>query len=164
MRSAFLSAAAVLLVLAGDAEARELRVCADPNNLPFSNQRGEGFENRIAEIVAEELGATVAYTWWAQRRGFVRNTVNAGACDLIPGTVFGADGLRTSRPYYRSSYVFLTRADRGPDVESLDDPALRTATIGVQLVGDDGSNTPPAHALARRGVVNNVRGFMVYGD
>ncbi len=164
MRSAFPSAASILLVLAGSTQARELRVCADPNNLPFSNERGEGFENRIVAIVAEELGATVAYTWWAQRRSFLRNTLNAGLCDLIPGTVFGADMLRTSRPYYRSSYVFLTRAESGLDVKSFDDPALKTAIIGVQLVGDDGSNTPPAQALARRGIVDNVRGFMVYGD
>lgn len=165
MCSAFLSAALVGLLLAvSAADARELRVCADPNNLPFSNERGEGFENKIAEILAEELDAELAYIWWAQRRGFVRNTVDAGLCDLVPGTVFGSDMLRSSRPYYRSTYVFVTRADRDFSVASLDDPALRTAVVGVQLIGDDGANSPPAHALARRGIVQNVRGYTVYGN
>src|SRR5215207_3066552 len=62
-----------------------LRVCADPNNLPFSNRRGEGFENRLAELIARDLGARVEYTWWAQRRGYVRNTLRSGKCDLWPG-------------------------------------------------------------------------------
>jgi mxaJ protein len=144
--------------------ARELHVCADPNNLPFSNQAGEGFENRIMAILARDLGAEVTYTWHAQRRGFVRETLKAGLCDVIPGTAAGMDMLRTTAPYYRSFYVFTARADRGLHPESLDDPLLRELTIGVQLVGDDGANPPPAHALARRGLARNLRGYMVYGD
>jgi mxaJ protein len=145
--------------------ARELRVCADPNNLPFSNAAGEGFENRIVELLARELGAQVRYTWWAQRRGAVRNTLNAGDCDVIPGTASSAGITGTTDPYYRSTYVFVSRADRGlGSLASLDDPRLRTLRIGVQLVGDDGANPPPAMSLARRGIVDNVRGFMVYGD
>ena len=151
------------LLAAGAAGARELRVCADPNNLPFSNEAGEGFENQISELLAEELGAQLRYTWWAQRRGFLRNTLKAGMCDLVPGTPSNMEGLRTTAPYYRSTYVFVTRAD-GPEIASYNDPVLREARIGVHLIGDDGSNTPPAHALARRGVVDNVRGFMIYGD
>ncbi|MFL6861615.1 MAG: substrate-binding domain-containing protein [Allosphingosinicella sp.] len=143
---------------------RELKVCADPNNLPFSNAKGEGFENRIVELVARDLGARVRYTWWAQRRGNVRNTLNAGACDLIPGVGSNVDMLGTTRPYYRSTYVAVTRADRHLGIASFDDPRLKALRIGVQLIGDDGANTPPAHALARRGIVANVRGFMVYGD
>jgi mxaJ protein len=143
---------------------RVLRVCADPNNLPFSNDKGEGFENRIVELLAKDLGAQVRYLWWAQRRGFVRNTLNAGDCDLIPGIATGMERVATTRPYYRSTYVFVTRADRGLDIASFDDPRLRTLTVGVQMVGDDFSNTPPAHALARRGVVENVRGYTLYGD
>ncbi len=162
MCSAFLRAALLLLLLPAAAQARELRVCADPNNLPFSNQRGEGFENRIVEILADELKAQVTYTWWAQRRGFVRNTIDAGLCDIVPGIVTGFDMLRTTRPYYRSGYVFVTRSDRDLAIASLDDPVLRTVTIGIQLVGDD--NPPPAHALARRGITRNVRGYSVYGD
>jgi mxaJ protein len=154
---------AAWLTLAGGVEARELRVCADPANLPASNERREGFENRIVEILAKDLGATVAYTWWAQRRGFIRNTLNSGVCDLIPGVPSGLEMLRTTDPVFRSAYTFVTRQD-GPQITSLDDPALRDLKVGVQLVGDDGFNTPPAHALARRGIVGNVRGYRVIAD
>ena len=141
---------------------RILRICADPNNLPFSNTAGEGFENRIAGIIARELGATVQYRWWPQRRGFVRNTLNAHRCDVVMGIAREVELVRTTAPYYRSSYVIVTR--RGTHVRSLDDPALRHLRIGVQLVGDDGASTPPALALARRGITNNVVGYTVYGD
>jgi mxaJ protein len=145
------------------AQARELRVCADPNNLPFSNKRGEGFENRIVAIVAKELGAHVSYVWWAQRRGFIRNTLKAGLCDLIPGAPAALDMLRTTVPYYRSSYVFVTREGE-PAVTSFDEPRLHDLRIGVQLIGDDGANSPPAAALARRGIGEQLSGFPVYGD
>jgi mxaJ protein len=151
------------LVFATIADARELRVCADPNNLPFSNERGEGFENKIAELIADELGVTLSYTWWAQRRGFIRNTLNTGSCDLVTGTTNGIEMLRTTLPYYRSGYAFVTRQD-GPKVSSLDDPILHNLRIGIQLVGEDGANPPPSEALARRGIVDNVRGYLVYGD
>jgi mxaJ protein len=157
----------VLLCLSGcgaSGSARELRVCSDPNNLPFSNQRGEGFENRLAQLLASELDATVRYTWWPQRRGFIRNTLGAGKCDVIMGMTQDAEQVLTTRPYYRSSYVFVYRKDRGLRVRSLDDPALRTLRIGVQLVGDDYANTPPVHALTRRGIVGNLVGFSVFGD
>jgi mxaJ protein len=161
-------AALILGIVVGSSAhtaSRELRVCADPNNLPFSNKDGSGFENRIVLIVARELHATVVYTWWAQRRGFIRETLLSGRCDLIPGTIAGNDMLKTTQPYYRSSYVFLTRHnDDTHHISSLDDPLLRTKIIGVQLIGDDGSNPPPAHALARRGLANNLRGYPVYGD
>jgi mxaJ protein len=143
---------------------RELRVCADPNNLPFTNQRLEGFENRIAAIVAADLGASVHYTWWAQRRGFFRNTLAAGKCDVVMGVPASFEMALPTRPYYRSSYVFVSRKDRNLNVRSFDDPALRSLIIGVQLVGDDSSNTPPAHALSRRGITHNVRGYTLYGD
>jgi mxaJ protein len=146
------------------ATARDLRVCADPNNLPFSNKAGEGFENKIASLIAKDLHADVKYTWWAQRRGFVRNTLKAGDCDLWPGVAAGMEMLTTTEPYYRSSYVFVSRAADSLDVRSFDDPRLRTLSVGVQMVGNDAMNTPPAHALARRGITQNVRGFMLYGD
>lgn len=145
-------------------EERVLRVCADPNNMPFSNDRREGFENRIVDLVARDLGARVEYVWWAQRRGFLRSTLKEGRCDLVPGIASGVEAVATTRPYYRSSYVFVSAAAEGPPVESLDDPRLRDLVIGVQMIGDDFSNSPPAHGLARRGLVANVRGFMVYGD
>ena len=144
--------------------AEPLRVCADPNNLPFTNARGQGFENRIAELLARDLGTTVDYTWWAQRRGFLRNTLNARRCDLVMGLPTSMETAQTTRPYYRSSYVFVTRRARHLDVTSFDDRRLRRLRIGVPLVGGDGANAPPAHALARRGVVANVTGYSVFGD
>jgi len=161
MRAAFVLP---LLLLAATASARELRVCADPNNLPYSNERRDGFENRIIALLATDLGADVRYTWWAQRRGFLRNTLLANHCDVVAGVASSMGMLGTTDPYYRSSYVFVSRADRNLDVRSLDDSRLKQWTIGVQLVGDDGANTPPAHALTRRGIARNVRGYTVYGD
>jgi len=141
-----------------------LRVCSDPNNLPFSNVRQEGFENRLADLIARDAGTRVEYTWWAQRRGFLRNTLNAGVCDVVIGYPEGGDMVRTSTPYYRSTYVFVTRRSRRLRIQSFDDERLRRLRIGVQLVGDDGADTPPAHALSPRGVIANVVGFSVYGD
>ena len=146
------------------APAASLRVCADPNNLPFSNQRGEGFENQIAQVLARDLHTNVTYTWWAQRRGYLRNTVNANTCDVWLGVPTGLGNLVTTRPYYRSTYVFVTRARDGLRIRSFDDPQLRNLRIGVQLVGDDGVNTPPAHALTRRHIITNVRGFHLESD
>ena len=143
---------------------RVLRVCADPNNLPFSDSAGRGFENRLAELVAADLGATVRYTWWAQRRGFIRNTLGAGACDLVPGVPATFDPVATTAPYYRSTYVFVTRKSLLPAMESFDDPRLRRLRIGVHLIGDDYANPPPVSALARRGIVRNVEGYSIYGD
>lgn len=144
--------------------ARLLRVCADPNNLPFSNQRLEGFENELAKLIASEMNAAVTYEWWAQRRGFVRNTLRAGKCDVILGVPSSFELALATRPYYRSSYVFVTRADRKLDITSLDDERLKKLRVGVQLVGDDGATTPPALALARRGAIDNVVGYTVFGD
>ena len=141
-----------------------LRVCADPNNLPFSNDREEGFENELARLIAADLGKTVEYTWWAQRRGFVRNTLREGLCDVITGIATSHELVLATRPYYRSTYVFATRVDRDLDIRSFDDPRLRTLTVGVHLIGDDGANAPPAHALTRRGIVRNLRGYSIYGD
>jgi mxaJ protein len=141
-----------------------LRVCSDPNNLPFSNSKGEGFENKLADLLARDLGTAVEYTWWAQRRGFLRNTLNAGSCDVVMGYPSHADPVLTTRPYYRSTYVFVTRRASRLDIRSFDAPQLRRLRIGVQLVGDDGANSPPAHALSRRGIIDNVRGYTVYGD
>ncbi|HEX8720029.1 MAG TPA: substrate-binding domain-containing protein [Pyrinomonadaceae bacterium] len=147
-----------------DRPAGVLRVCADPNNLPFSNERGEGFENKIAELLAADLHERLEYTWWAQRRGFFRNTLRAGACDVVVGVPSSFELAATTAPYYRSTYVFVYRKGRGVSVRSFDDAVLRDVRVGVQLVGDDGANTPPAHALAARGVVQNVRGYTLYGD
>jgi mxaJ protein len=143
---------------------RVLRVCADPNNLPFSSARRDGLEDRIARVLADELGAELHYTWWAQRRGFFRNTLKAGTCDVVIGVPRGHGMVATSKPYYRSTYAFVTR--RGavqPPIAGFSDARLRTLRVGVPLVGDDGANPPPVHALASRGVVTNVTGYTVFG-
>ena len=141
-----------------------LRVCADPDNLPFTNARGEGFENRLADLLARDLGTHVEYTWWAQRRGFLRQTLKAGRCDVVIGLPTAVTAAWATRPYYRSSYVFVDRRDRGRAIRSLDDPRLRGLRIAVPLVSDDGANAPPAHALTRRGLAANLVRFSVLGD
>lgn len=171
MRVTGLVALATLAAVAACARAKTevaeqpvLRVCADPNNLPFTNDKLEGFENRIAELVARDMGARLAYTWFPQRRGFIRNTLRAGTCDVVMGIPSSFELAWATAPYYRSTYVFLTRADRKLRLESFDDSALRRLRIGVHLIGDDYANAPPAHALSKRGIVRNVSGYTVYGD
>ena len=154
----------LLCTITLQAESKTLRVCSDPNNLPFSNQRGEGFENQLAQLIARDLGMRVEYFWWAQRRGFVRNSLKAEKCDVIVGVPSSFELALTTRPYYRSSYVFVTRRDRKLGIVSLDDARLHSLKIGVQIIGDDYANTPPAHALSNRGIVGNVSGYLVYGD
>ncbi|MCS6924610.1 MAG: substrate-binding domain-containing protein [Candidatus Binatia bacterium] len=140
------------------------RVCADPNNLPFSNRKQEGFENKIAALLAHELGRELVYTWWPQRRGFIRNTLNAGLCDVVMGVPSTYDPVLTTQPYYRSTYVFVYPQQAGYEVTSLDDPLLRRLKIGVHLIGDDYANSPPAHALSAKGIVTNVVGYSIFGD
>jgi mxaJ protein len=148
---------------AAAAPVSQLKVCADPYNLPASNQQLEGFENKIAALVARDLGASVSYVWWGQRRGFVRNTMNAtlkeGRCEVMIGVPAGYDLVRTTKPYYRSTYVFVYPKSKGWHLKSLDDPILKKLKIGVHLLGDDYANPPPVHELSKRGVVGNVVGF-----
>jgi mxaJ protein len=159
-----LSVIAIGIVGAASIPRSPLRVCADPNNLPFSNERGEGFENKLADAVAEDMGTAVEYTWWPQRRGFIRNTLQAGVCDVVMGVPRGFELASTTRPYYRSTYVFVSRRSRGLSLASLEDPRLKTLRIGVQMIGDDFANSPPAHALSARGIIGNVVGYSVLGD
>jgi len=144
---------------------RVLRVCADPAGMPFSSERRDGFENEVAELLARDLGARLEYTWWVQRRGFFRNTLNASRCDVVVGAPRGLDLARTTKPWYRSTYAFVSRQDQHlGDLRSIDDPRLRELRIGVPLAGDDGANPPPLHALARRGIIDQVRGFHLYDE
>ncbi|MGZ8219208.1 quinoprotein dehydrogenase-associated putative ABC transporter substrate-binding protein, partial [Methylomagnum sp.] len=106
----------------------------------------------------------VRYTWWAQRRGFIRHTLSAGQCDVVMGVPSGFDMVLTTQPHYRSTYALVYRKDAGYRLSSLDDPRLRDLRIGLHFIGDDYSNPPPAEALARRGIVNNVIGYSIYGD
>lgn len=164
-RAAFAMLAVVTAGAAGRAHAKEpLRVCADPNNLPFSNDKGAGFENRIATLLARDMGTTVEFSWRPQMRGFVRKGLKAGACDVYMGVPASFGPLLTTAPYYRSTYVMVYRAGGPVHVRSLDDRALRTLTVGVHMIGDDYQNTPPAQALAARGIIDNVRGYPIVGD
>ncbi|HYJ33492.1 MAG TPA: substrate-binding domain-containing protein [Candidatus Binatia bacterium] len=142
---------------------RTLCVCADPNNLPFSNDKEQGFENEIAKLVAKDLGRDLRYYWWAQRRGFIRNTLNAHACDVVLGLPAHFELALTTRPYYRSTYVFVTRRDRNLALRSLDDARLRSLRIGAHMIGDDYASLPPVQALARRGITG-ITGYSIYGD
>lgn len=148
--------------IAAGLHAAELRVCADPNNLPFSNRQQQGFENRVAELLARDLGATLHYTWLLERRNYVRNTLQAGRCDVLLGVPSGMENVLTTRPYYRSEYVLVYRSDRGLKIDSLYDPALAKLRIGVHIM--DENYAPPAFVLARRGIVSNIVPFSLYGE
>jgi quinoprotein dehydrogenase-associated probable ABC transporter substrate-binding protein len=142
-----------------------LRVCADPHNLPFSNERKEGFDNRIAALIAAELGDSLAYLWWPQRRGFIRNTLRARECDVVFGLPQGFDPVMPTRAYYRSTYHLVYPAERKLNLKSLDDAALRELRIGAHFIGEDYTHTPPVHALLARGIFANVKGFSTfYGE
>lgn len=137
-----------------------LRVCADPNNLPFSNRQAQGFENKLAELFAAQLGAKLEYTWWAERKSFLKNSLEAGRCDLVIGLPASLSSVATTRPYYQSAYVFVSRHDRNLHITSLNDPRFSEWRVGVHVVGDD--YAPPAAALARRGIVGNITGFSLF--
>jgi mxaJ protein len=143
------------------AKRRTLSVCADPNNLPFSNAGGAGFENKLAELLAQDLNERLVYTWWSERKGFVRNTLQSGRCDILLGLPKGFPGVLTTEPYYRSTYVFVSRRARGLQLHSLDSPVLRRMRIGIHVVGDD--YAPPAQLLASHGMINNIVGFSLFG-
>jgi quinoprotein dehydrogenase-associated probable ABC transporter substrate-binding protein len=138
-----------------------LRVCADPNNLPFSNQQKQGFENKLAEMFAAQLNAKLEYTWWVERKSFLKNSLEAGRCDLVMGLPASLTSVATTKPYYQSTYVFVSRHDRNLHVTSLSDPRLAEWHVGVHVVGED--YAPPAAALARRGITANVIGFSLFG-
>jgi mxaJ protein len=131
------------------AEPKVLRVCADPDNLPFSNDKSEGFENKIAELVTQDLGARLSYTWWPHQRGMVRRTLNEDLCDVLIGIPKGYDLVLWTMPYYRTAYVMASMKERALQLTSLDDPRLSQLKIGVHV------NTPPHDALTQRGLVGD---------
>jgi quinoprotein dehydrogenase-associated probable ABC transporter substrate-binding protein len=158
-------AAAISAASAEESSSNPFRVCADPNNLPFSNQARAGFEDKLAQIIAADLSRPLAYVWHPQRRAFIRDTLKAGRCDAVMGVPAELAAVTASRPYYRSAYVFVYRPDHGLDgLSSMRDRRLKDVSIGVQLIGDDGYNTPPAHALSAQGIVDNLVGYTIYGD
>jgi len=125
-----------------------LRVCADPNLLPFSNDKLEGFENRIAAMIGEELGVPVVYTWWPQTIGFVRNTLRARKCDLVMGAASGDGLMQNTNPYYRSVYSLIYRESANLQVKGISDPALRDLRFGVV------AKTPGATLATMNHIVN----------
>ncbi len=140
---------------------KTLRVCADPNNLPFSNDKGEGFENRIAEFLAKKLGKDLAYTYYPGATGFVRNTLNAHLCDVILGMPQGNDLVQTTNPYYRTTYAIVTRAGSELDgVKALDDPRLKEKPRRIGLV----ANTPPGNVLAMNDLMASVKPYALMVD
>jgi mxaJ protein len=140
----------------------QLRVCADPDNLPFSNRLQQGFENHIAELLARDMHVRLTYEWQRMGRGFVREYLGKARCDMVVGIPANFSQLLTTHPYYRSTYVFVSRRTAQVRPASLNDPALHRMKVGVQVLDDD--YAPPAHALARRGMQANIVGFETTGD
>jgi mxaJ protein len=139
-----------------------LRVCADPDNLPFSDAKGGGFENKLAELVAGDLGERVSYTWVGQGQDPVK-ALQAGQCDVVMGIPTQLGRIDTTTPYYWSSYVFVSRADRGLDITSVKDARLKQLKIGVDEVRGDRFATPPAHMLGNEGLAQNILGYPIGG-
>ena len=143
------------------AQERRLRVCADPNNMPYSNEAREGIENRLAELLANSLHRQVTYTWWAERKQFLKYSLGAGMCDVVMGVPPEIESVATTRPYYTSTYVFVERADRGLKIASLNDPRLEQLRIGIHIAGEN--YTPPAHLLATRGIAKQLVPYRLTG-
>jgi mxaJ protein len=141
-----------------------LRVCAEPGNLPYSNVQQQGFENRLAQLVAQDLGRKLEYVWTAEIGDFLGKTLNARRCDVIMGLPSGIGDAQTTHPYYRSSYVFVSRRDRRLHVSSFDDPVLKKLRIGLHVIGGDDGVFPPAAALIHRGLRRNIKWYRAYPD
>jgi len=160
MCSHFLRLLLLLLALSVSSFA-QLKVCADPDNLPFSNRAQQGFENKIAQLLARNLHTTVEYTWQRMGRGFVREVLNKHRCDVLLGVPQNFPAVLTTSPYYRSSYMFVTRSDRDVHLASFDESQLKNMKIGVQVLSEE--YAPPAQALGRRGLIANIVGFETRG-
>jgi len=146
---------------AQSAESHSLRVCADPDNMPFSDEKGEGFENKLAELIAQKLDAQLEYTWFTESSGYIPNTVGSDACDLVMGYAQGTGLIEDTNPYYYTSYVLIYRQG-DPNLEGVDrlsDPRLKNKRIGLF------ARTPPASILAMHGLVANAKPFETHaGD
>lgn len=136
----------------------EFKVCADQDNLPYSNSKMEGFENKIAEVLAKDLGKKLTYQFWYDRMGFIRNTLNAKRCDVVMGTTPDNDMLRTSKPYYRSGHVFVYKKSSGLKITDWDSPDLKKVTIGI--VGQSPATIP----LNDHGLMGNARPYRMQRD
>ena len=157
------AALAILCGAAGGAGAEPaasgvLRVCADPDNMPFSNAEGQGFENKLAELIAEKLDARLEYSWFAEESGYVPNTMGRGACDLVMGYAQGTSLIEDTNPYYYTSYLLIYLQDDASlgDVESLSDPRLKGKKIGFV------ARTPPSSVIAIHGLTANAKSFEIH--
>src|SRR5215467_2334784 len=158
--------ASLLLLTAGPVAAQtsdivdrsELKVCADPNNLPFSDDKKQGFENKIAELMGAEIGLKVDYAWFPQVVGFVRNTLRTHLCDLVMGTVAGDEIMQTTNPYYFTTYVMFYRLDKKLSFEGAQDPKLANLRLGV--VG----GTPPSDLLVRHDLMSHTKPYALTVD
>jgi mxaJ protein len=162
LRCLFVFSIGLLTAVANPVWAKELRVCADPDYMPFSNQTGEGFENKVAELIAKTLGEQLVYTW-ASYRGqggfseFLSRNLDAGKCDAVMNMPYGSLEESTTDPYYISSYVFVSKKAKGYDLESMDSPILRKVKIGFER------GTPPEDGLKIRDLITDAEPFSV-GD
>lgn len=137
----------------------ELRICSDPGNLPFSDRQLQGFENKIADLIAADMGMHAAHYWWPSQRGMVRSFLNTERCDVLIGVPTGYDPVTFTKPYYRTAYVITYDKTRDFSITTLDDPVLKELKIGVHV------NTPPHDALANRGIIGNqVKAYSLFFD
>jgi mxaJ protein len=162
MSSRCLSVALVLVMAAASAAAAPLRICADPDNLPFSNRAGQGFDNRIAAVVARAAGREPEFVWARSRRGFLREQFNRGACDVLMGVPEGMKRVLMTRPYYRSTYMFVTARREHLQIASFDDPHLNGRRIGLQVLEEN--YAPPSLPLIRNGHAAQLVGFGSFGS
>ena len=136
----------------------EFRVCADQDLMPMSNSKQEGFENKIAEVIAKDLGKKLSYQFWYDRQGFLRNTLNAKRCDVVMGTAQDNDALRTSKPYYRSGNVWVWRKESKFNISDWDAPDLRKGFIGV--IGQSPATIP----MNEKDLIQNARPYRMQRD
>jgi mxaJ protein len=155
--SVLLLACCIAGTVSGD-QSEPIRVCADPENLPYSNHELQGFENKIAEVIGQDLGASLSYYWWPAQMGMIRHTLQVDQCDVLISIPKGYDPVLWTKPYYRSTYVLVYRSDRKLGLRSLDDAALKGLRIGVHV------NTPPYDALANRGLAENMVTYRLFFD
>jgi quinoprotein dehydrogenase-associated probable ABC transporter substrate-binding protein len=135
------------------------RACGDPRNLPFSNDKGEGFENKIAELFATKLGKKLSYTYFPQATGFVRMTLGTYRCDVIMGFPQGDDQAQVTIPYYRTTYALITKPGSGlEDVTAIDDPRLKDKRIGIV------AKTPPSTNMAINGLLGRAKSYPLFID
>jgi mxaJ protein len=166
MSSVYKFAAVLSIALAATAALAStppLRVCEDANNLPFSNRQEQGFENALARMVAHDLHRDLVFLWLPQQVEQVEKAMRTLNCDMVMGTTAPNQWMALSVPYYRSSYVFVSRRDRNIDIASLDDQRLSQYRIGAHVIGGADASVPPAQELARRGLVRNIVGYSIYG-